>query len=96
MQHRVTSIIAHLAKSHREMARVLEAKRHSIVNLARIVTAIPSDNVSFSDISAIQNNAMELTKSVTAYLNSLADFEESIASNLELVIQELSEYEEEE
>lgn len=96
MQHHVTSIIAHMAKSHRELARLLEAKRQSIMNMAQVIFALPSDGVNFPGTSAVSSNAMDVTKSVTSYLNSLAELEEAMADTLEIVVKELSEGEHEE
>ncbi|WP_127578770.1 nucleoside-diphosphate sugar epimerase [Paenibacillus koleovorans] len=89
MEHQVTSIIGHLARSHAEMARVLESKRESITNVSHIMTAMPNENLALGDARAIGLSAMDIAKSVTAYLNSLADLEDAIADNLETVIKEL-------
>lgn len=96
MQQQVTAIIAHMAKSHREMARVLEAKRHSIANMAQVVTALPSEHLSDQGIPVITGNAVEVNKSITSYLNSLADLVEALADNLEMVVKELNDGEHEE
>lgn len=95
MQHEVTMIIAHMAKSHCEMARVLEAKRQSIVNLGHIVSALPNEEIQFEGKDVIADNSVELTKSVTAYLSSLADLADAIGDHLELVVKEMSEQDEE-
>ncbi|TMV53003.1 nucleoside-diphosphate sugar epimerase [Paenibacillus mesophilus] len=95
MQEEVTSIIAHMAKSHCEMARVLEAKRQSIFNIAHIVTALPNETIQFEGTEAIATNSIDLTKSVSAYLSSLADLADAIGDHLELVIKEMSDTEEE-
>jgi hypothetical protein len=95
VQQEITSIIAHMAKSHVEMARVLEAKRQSITNMAHIISALPNETIQFSGAEEIATNSIDLTKSVTAYLNSLADLAEAIGDNLEMVVKEMSELEEE-
>ncbi|MDF2724508.1 MAG: hypothetical protein K0Q59_4183 [Paenibacillus sp.] len=90
MQDEVNSIIAHMARSHCEMARVLEAKRQSICHISHIVTALPNESIQFSEAESIATNSVELTKSVTAYLGSLADLADAIADNLELVMKEMA------
>lgn len=94
MHHEVTSIIAHMAKSHCEMARMLEAKRHSITNLAHIVSALPNETIQFEGTDVIASNSVDLTKNVSSYLSSLADLADAIGDHLELVIKEMSDQEE--
>lgn len=96
MQEHVSSIIAHMAKSHAEMARLLEAKRHSIVKTAQMVVVLPSENPGFDGVEGITKNAMDVTKNITAYLNGVADLIDAVADNLEMVVKELSASEEEE
>jgi hypothetical protein len=96
VQDQVTSIIGHMSKSHMEIARILEAKRQNIVNTAHVIGALPNANLQFDGALTIGSNAIDISKSVTLYLNSLAELEEAIADNLELVIKELAEYEDEE
>lgn len=95
MQEEVTSIIAHMAKSHCEMARMLEAKRQSIHTIAHIVTALPNETIQFEGTEAIATNSIELTKSVSAYLSSLADLADAIGDHLELVVKEMTDQVEE-
>lgn len=95
MQEEVNSIIAHMARSHCEMARVLEAKRQSICNMAHIVTALPNETIQFAEAELVATNSIDLTKSVTAYLSSLADLADAIGDNLELVIKEMTVQDEE-
>ncbi|MFK7694101.1 nucleoside-diphosphate sugar epimerase [Paenibacillus sp. HJGM_3] len=96
MQKRVTSIIGHMAKSHMELARILEAKRLNIVNTAHVIGALPNTNLQFDGAIAVGSQAIDIAKSVSQYLTSLADLEEAIAENLEVVIKELTDGEEEE
>ncbi|MFB9751379.1 nucleoside-diphosphate sugar epimerase [Paenibacillus hodogayensis] len=95
MQEEVTLIIAHMAKSHCEMARMLEAKRQSIFNLSHIVSALPNETVQFDGTDAIAGNSIDLTKNVSAYLSSLADLADAIGDHLEMVVKEMSEQDEE-
>ncbi|MDF2671577.1 MAG: hypothetical protein K0R67_3883, partial [Paenibacillus sp.] len=96
LENQVTMIIGHIARSHFEMARVLEVKRQSIMNISHIINAMPNENLGLGDAKIVGQGAMDIAKSVTAYLGSIADLEEAIAYNLETVIKELANNEEEE
>ncbi|MFD2612384.1 nucleoside-diphosphate sugar epimerase [Paenibacillus gansuensis] len=95
MEQQVTSIIGHLAKSHMEMAKIIESKRHIIVQMASIMDEIP-DYPSFCELQQMTQSSVLVVDSVTSYLNSIADLEEAIAENLTSVMQELSTDSEEE
>jgi hypothetical protein len=88
-QH-ISSIIEHMARSHEEMARILEAKRHVAIHMAQLIQFIP-DHPAMAGAEVIMKNAVTVTENVTAYLNSIADLEESIADNLEAVMKEIGE-----
>ncbi|MDF2814889.1 MAG: hypothetical protein K0Q81_1089 [Paenibacillus sp.] len=96
MEHQVTSIIGHIARSHYEMARVLESKRESITNISHIITAMPNENLGLGGAKVVGEGALDIAKSVTAYLQSIADLEDAIAYHLETVIKELADHDEEE
>lgn len=86
MQKQLTQIIEHMANSQTEMAKILESQRHIIYHAARIIDDIPHDNPSFGDTDTLTDNALNVTKSMAAYLNSLADLEDILADNLMLVL----------
>lgn len=90
MEDDVTEIIAHMARSHVEMARMLGAKRQSIRQVSHIVTALPNETVQFGETDTIADNSVDLTKSVSAYLEALADLVDAIGDHLELVIKEMA------
>ncbi|MBD2848195.1 nucleoside-diphosphate sugar epimerase [Paenibacillus sp. IB182496] len=94
MQQPITDIVEHLSASHREMARVLEAKRHVAVRLAEGVHALPDENPAFEGMPVLIENAKLVTKSIVGYLNSLADLEETIADHLSHVFKEIDGQEE--
>ncbi|MFE5320259.1 nucleoside-diphosphate sugar epimerase [Paenibacillus sp. NPDC056579] len=89
MQKQLTQIIEHMANSQTEMAKILESQRHIILHAAGIIHDIPHDNPSFGDIETLTDNALNVTKSMAAYLNSLADLEDTLADNLMLVLKEV-------
>ena len=86
MQHQVTRIIEHMARSQAEMASILEAERHVTVHMARLVHEIPAELPGFPGIDALTEHAMSVTKNVAAYLNSLADLEDALADQLAVIV----------
>ncbi|MEW9700270.1 nucleoside-diphosphate sugar epimerase [Paenibacillus sp. SI8] len=90
MEERVTAIISHIAASHREMSRILEAKRSVTTQMAAIANDIPDSHPNFEGLGMLQEQALQLNKNVTSYLNSLANLVESMAQQTEIVMKELS------
>lgn len=90
MDQQITTIISHMAKSHLELAKIIEAKRQSAVHAAKLIAAIPNENPSMEGHEGTTDFALQVTKSVTSYLNSLADLEEAVADNLTQVMKELN------
>lgn len=89
MEHKVTEFISYLARSHQELARIIEAKKDVVVNLGRLICAIPDDHDASNQYEAVIQNSQNVTKSLSSYLNSLADLEEALADNLSHVFKEL-------
>ncbi|MCY9668243.1 nucleoside-diphosphate sugar epimerase [Paenibacillus alginolyticus] len=96
MKQRVTTIISHIAASHREMSRILETHRSVSSQMATIASDIPDSHPNFEGVGMLQEQALQLTKNITAYLNSLANLEESIAQQTEIVMKEMKEPDHEE
>ncbi|NRF95282.1 nucleoside-diphosphate sugar epimerase [Paenibacillus frigoriresistens] len=96
MEQRVTTIISHIAASHREMSRILETHRSVSSQMATIASDIPDSHPNFEGVGMLQVQALQLTKNITAYLNSLANLEESIAQQTEIVMKEMKEPDHEE
>jgi hypothetical protein len=96
LEQRVTMIISHIAASHREMSRILEAKRGVSTQMASIANDIPDSHPHFEGLGMLQQQALQLTKNITAYLNSLANLEEAIAQQTEIVMKEMKEPDNEE
>lgn len=91
MQIHISEMILHMAKSHEEMANIIEAKRHVVSHLSSLVHHIPNDNPGFGEIGVLMEHSLLVTKSITSYLNGLADLEEALADNLDCVIKEMEE-----
>jgi len=96
MQHIVTEMIEHISHSHEQMARVLEAERHVAVRMAQMVHALPDRHPDFGGMSGLMENSGAVTKSVVAYLNTIAELQESIAVTIQSVMKELGAGEEDE
>ncbi|MDQ0901542.1 MULTISPECIES: nucleoside-diphosphate sugar epimerase [unclassified Paenibacillus] len=96
MEQQVTMIISHIAGSHSEMSRILEAKRSVSTQMASIANDIPDSHPHFEGLVMLQEQALQLTKNITAYLNSLANLEEAIAQQTEIVMKEIKEPDNEE
>lgn len=94
MEEKLTEVIVHISNAHNQMARVIDAERHVAVRMAQIVHSIPDNEPAFDGTDGLIENTGLINKSVTSYLNSIADLEEAIAENLELVIKELKVQEE--
>jgi len=84
-----------MAKSHRELARILGAKREVAVRAAGLISYIPNEHGGADGPEAAAEQSGAVTKSLTAYLNSLADLEEALAENLSTIIKELQAHEDE-
>ncbi|GIP31302.1 nucleoside-diphosphate sugar epimerase [Paenibacillus sp. J2TS4] len=95
MQARVTTIIEHMAKSHGELAEIIESTRYITVNMAQIIEAIPDVQINFQGVEALTQHSLGVTKNLTSYLNILADLEEAIADNLSILMKELNPADEE-
>lgn len=96
MQNRINQMIEHMAHSSEELARVLEAERYVAVRMSDIVQVIPDKTPSFDGgVTAIVDNSQAMTQNLIAYLNSIADLQETMAAQLSIVIRELKEAEEE-
>jgi hypothetical protein len=95
MHHIVTELVEHMSHSHEQMVRVLEAERHVAVRMAQLVHALPDQHPNFGGVSELMDQSKSLTKSVIAYLNSIAELQETIALTLSSVMKELGGEEEE-
>jgi len=91
VEQQITDTIRHMAKSHVELAKILQEKRDVTVHASNLIYEISDGSVSEYDFGTIIEGAVEVTDSITAYLGSLADLEEAIAENLSCVMKEMAE-----
>ncbi|MNP62495.1 hypothetical protein D3C76_1577840 [compost metagenome] len=84
-----------MSKSHRELARIIQAEKDIVFQMSQLIAAIPDRHDSVAGTESAAENAAEIAKSITMYLSSLADLEEAIAQNLTYIVPELSPNQEE-
>lgn len=98
MEHDITDMLEHMAKSHEQLARLLKFGRDTTVHMSSLITAIPNRDASFiaTEQAAVWLHAGELTASITSYLDSIGNLQEAAAENLELVMKGLTDDPEEE
>ncbi len=95
MEQKITDILMHMAHSHQQLARVMDAERHITVRMAHIVHELPDSEPDFEGVDGLMESTSSINKSIIAYLNSIADLQESMAENLTQVMSELKGSEEE-
>lgn len=95
MQRTEDAVLNHISHSCRQLARILEAKRHVATQMANNVHAIPDRNPQFDTIPELLYHSQLIGKSIGGYLHSLADLEENIADHISIVFKELDVPEEE-
>ena len=88
MQELMTEIIVHLSHSHQQMARMLDAKRQIAVRMAQNVNLLPDEHPQLNGLEGLLDSSSQVTKSVIAYVNSLADLEDAMADTLALMVKE--------
>ncbi|MFM9280049.1 nucleoside-diphosphate sugar epimerase [Paenibacillus jiagnxiensis] len=95
MEQKVDEILLHVSQSQQQLTRLLETERHVAVRMAQIIHNLPDEDPEFGNLSGLMDNSSEVNKSVIAYLNGLADLQESMAELLERVMKELNGQDEE-
>lgn len=86
MEKLSTEILVHLSHSHQQLARTLEAKRHVVMRMAELVHSLPDVQPQLNGLDGLLEQSSQVTKSVIAYLVSLADLEEALADSLSSVL----------
>jgi predicted small metal-binding protein len=96
MQELLTEIVVHLSKSHQQMARILDAKRHVAVRMAHLVQALPDEHPQLNGLDGLLDSSSNVTKGVISYLNSLADLQEAVADSMTNVVKAMGDSADEE
>ncbi|AIQ65293.1 nucleoside-diphosphate sugar epimerase [Paenibacillus stellifer] len=95
MQNQITKILEHMAHSHEQMARILDAERHVAVRMAQIVHDLPDAEPDFGGTEGVIESAGRVNKTIISYLNAFADLQEAMAEQVGRVIKEMQGQEEE-
>ncbi|MFP4978929.1 nucleoside-diphosphate sugar epimerase [Paenibacillus sp. CN-4] len=90
MQNQITKVLQHMAHTHEQMARILDAERHVAVRMAQIVHDLPAEDPDFGDSAGLIESAGQVNKNIIAYLNAIADLEEALADQVGRVIKEMN------
>lgn len=90
MQHIVTEIMEHLSHSHNQMARIIEAKRDVTVRMTEVIKALPDKDPNFGGTDGLLNNTGAVIGNLVSYLNSIADLQETMASQLTFMLREMN------
>lgn len=86
MQELLTEIIVHLSHSHQQMARIMDSKRQVAVRMAHMIQLLPDEHPELDGLKGLLSSSTQVSKSVIAYLNSLAELEEAMADSLTQLI----------
>lgn len=105
MENKINDMIEHLSHSQQQMARILEAQRHAAVRMAQIIHSLPNHEIPVSEETSAPGAAAlggrllggqssgtqveQVNKSIAAYLNAMADLQQTSADSLEIVMKEL-------
>lgn len=89
MNERIDWILHHMARSHRELARILQAERDIACHAAGLTQSVHDGHTRTVGLEGVKDQSLSMSKSVAGYLNGLADLEEALADNLGPVLKEL-------
>jgi len=95
VQELLTEIVVHLSHSYQQMARTLDAKRHVAVRMAQMIDLLPDEHPQLNGLEGLIDSSSQVTKSVIAYVNSLADLEEAMADSLTMMVKAIGDADEE-
>lgn len=98
MNEQIVRILAHMAKAHEELARILmsarDITRHTSDELVGTLSTHEHEP-SFRDREDCLRHTMQLTGSVSSFLSGIGDLQEALADNLEPVMEQMQSAEEE-
>lgn len=95
MNDQIDLILYHMAKSQRELARILQSEREIACHAAGLTQSVHDGHTAHVGVEGVKDQSLSMSKSVAGYLNGLADLEEALADNLGPVMKELEGREEE-
>ncbi|WP_025675926.1 hypothetical protein [Paenibacillus polymyxa] len=95
MHNELDDLLIHISHSQQQMSRLLDAERQVVVRMAQIIHELPDEEPRFDGIPGIIDSSGQVSKSIVAYLNGIADLQEAMAEMLVRVVKETAYPEEE-
>ncbi|GIO98805.1 hypothetical protein J14TS5_38910 [Paenibacillus lautus] len=105
MEKKIDDMVEHLSHSQQQLARILKAQRHAAVRMAQIIHSLPNHEIQASEEPNSRggpslggqllggrssgSQVEQVNSSITAYLNAMADLQQTSADSLEIVMKEL-------
>ena len=105
MEKKIDDMVEHLSHSQQQLARILKAQRHAAVRMAQIIHSLPNHEIPVSEEPNSRggpslggqllggrssgSQVEQVNSSITAYLNAMADLQQTSADSLEIVMKEL-------
>ena len=68
MQSKVDEILTHIAHSHQQLARVLDAKRQVAVRMSEIINHLPDIEPELDGVEGLLDSSGQINKSIISYL----------------------------
>lgn len=93
MEQSITDMIEQMARSQEELAHMLSASRDIAVHMTYLIEDIPDENMSFlsGGRESFMEHVGELNGSVSAYLNSISELEDTLGDTLKIVMKQIEE-----
>lgn len=105
MEKKIDDMVEYLSHSQQQLARILEAQRHAAVRMAQIIHSLPNHEIQASEEPNSRGGSSlggqllggrssgsqveQVNGSIAAYLNAMADLQQTSADSLEIVMKEL-------
>ena len=92
MENKINVMVEHLSHSQEQMARIFEAQRHAAVRMSQIIDSLPNHQLQLpqdTKSSSSGGQVVDVNGSIVAYLNSMADLQQTVADSLEIAMKEL-------
>lgn len=94
MEKKINDMLEHLSYSQQQIARIFEAQRHASVRMTQIIHSLPNLQPQSSEETKSSGGQVEqVNGSIVAYLNAMADLQQTTADSLEVAMKELTENE---
>ncbi|WP_379243723.1 nucleoside-diphosphate sugar epimerase [Paenibacillus sp. GCM10028914] len=91
LENKINDMLEHISHSQQQIARILEAQRHAAVRMTQIIDSLPNHQLQqpSEDKNSSGGQVEQVNGSIVAYLNSMADLQQTVADSLEIAMKEL-------